>query len=285
MATKQRRAQTKWHKPWMDCPLPERDFVVQLIVWRFALWCAYRHKPVLFLGPTGCGKTELVQRIAEALRKRLYSVNMGATTDSRAALIGTTHFSDSATHFQESRFVKGLQDKAGLILLDEITRASLDAFNIIIPVLDRQAYISLDDDDPPRVVVRDPEVVVMATANVGLEYTGTRQMDRALLDRFLVIELDYPPADDEARLIASRTGVSLEMAGNLVSFARDCRSLWRDDELSSPVSTRMLLEAGEAIADGFDPVDVIEFTVLNFFNADEGAHSERTRVRQLLRRF
>jgi len=234
---------------------------------------------------TGCGKTELVAPLATATGRQVYAVNMGATTDPRATLIGTMQFREGATTFAAAHFLQGIQDPNRLILLDEITRADDDANNILFPLLDGQRTLALDEAHPPRLIEVHPQVVSFATANIGQEYTGTRALDRALHDRFCVVELDYPPMDAEVALVTTRSHLSGKEARKLVAFAHACRDLWRRDELSTPVSTRMLLEAAEAVRDGFTMLEALQYTVLPLFDASAGVGAERAKVRQILQRF
>jgi MoxR-like ATPase len=76
-------------------------------------------------------------------------------------------------------------------LLDELSRAHPEAWNILMTVLDEgQRYLSLDEDvDSPTIMVAS-NVSFIATANIGTEYTSTRVLDRALMDRFEIIEVD-----------------------------------------------------------------------------------------------
>jgi MoxR-like ATPase len=260
-------------------------FVVDPKTWAFCVRNVYRCKPTLLTGPTGCGKTELITHLAQATGRQVYAVNMGATTDPRAALIGTTHFRDGATTFAASRFLQGIQDPRGLVLLDEITRADDDANNILFPLLDGQRALSLDEAPPPRLIAVHPQVVFFATANIGQEYTGTRAFDRALHDRFCVVELDYPSMSAEASLLTARTHLPRKEVYKLVAFAHACRELWRRDELATPVSTRMLLEAAAAVHDGFSMLEALAYTVFPLFDASAGADADRAKVRQLLQRF
>jgi nitric oxide reductase NorQ protein len=210
---------------------------------------------------------------------------MGATTDPRAVLVGTTHFRDGQTTFYESRFIAGLRDPKGFVLLDEITRATDEANNILFPALDGQQYLSLDEAHPPSVVMKHPNMAFFATANIGAEYIGTRTLDRALKDRFCLVELDYPPQEEEEKILVAKTGIAKQLARSIVAFAHACRAQWRQDELSTPVSTRRLLDAAEAVQDGFSLYEALEYNVLTLFDATGGTDNERARVRQLLQRF
>ena len=70
--------------------------------------------------------------------------------------------------------------------LDELSRAGRDAFNILLPLLDGQGYLPLDEAEDAAVVHRAPGVSFLATANLGMEYTGTEPLDLALKDLSLI---------------------------------------------------------------------------------------------------
>ena len=119
--------------------------------------------------------------------------------DPRSTLIGNTHFNKSdGTDFSESTFVKAIQTENAVILLDELSRAHPDAWNILMTVLDPgQRYLRLDEADGSPTINVAKGVCFIATANIGNEYTSTRVMDKALLDRFIVIEMDMLEKQDE----------------------------------------------------------------------------------------
>jgi ParB/RepB/Spo0J family partition protein len=270
-------------RPWLRIPRPP-GFFVDETTWRIGLRNIVRGEPTLVCGPTGCGKTELVRLLTRATGRTLYTVNMGATTDARLALIGTIHYNGRRTVFHPSGLVNGIQDPRGLVLLDEISRCIADAGHILFPLLDHQRTLSIDEADPPVVIQPQPGVCFFATANVGAEYTGARALDRALLDRFTIITLDYPPEDDETDVLAKSAAIPRWTARNLVAFATRCRQAWRQDTLSTPVSTRDLLRAARLIADGFDVQIALNVAVVALFDDSGGASSERTAVRQLLQK-
>ena len=108
---------------------------------------------------------------------------MGSTQDPRATLIGNVHFEKSkGTYFSESLFVKAIQTPNAVILLDELSRAHPDAWNILMTVLDQgQRYLRLDEQDGQATINVAEGVTFVATANIGNEYTSTRVMDKALM--------------------------------------------------------------------------------------------------------
>ena len=129
----------------------------------------------MMTGPAGCGKTMAAKALVNALDRPDFYFNLGATQDPRATLVGNVHFEKkSGTYFSESLFVKALQTPNAVILLDELSRAHPDAWNILMTVLDQgQRYLRLDEQDGQATINVASGVTFIATANIGNEYTST----------------------------------------------------------------------------------------------------------------
>lgn len=269
-------------------PKPEENqFYVDNEVWEQILYSLSSGKNVLLTGPSGSGKSELAYIAAKALGSDLEAFNMGAMSEPRSSLIGNTHFDkEKGTWFDESRFAKTVQNEDGVVLLDEITRSDPGAFNILLPLMDRQGYLPLDESEDGQVIQRGESVAFIATANVGMEYTGTMAMDKALKDRFAVtIDMEFPPEANEVGILTGRCdGLRKVDAKRLVKIATRQRDLARDGEFIEQISTRMLLEAGEQIAAGVDFRTACKFCIENQFSADGGDASDRTKIRQIIQK-
>jgi midasin (ATPase involved in ribosome maturation) len=103
--------------------------------------------------------------------------------------------------FVKSRFSEMIQ-KPGIILLDELSRASATANNLLFPCLDFRRELPMEycfEDAAPIKV--HPECVFFATANLGGQYTGTHKLDRALMDRFMLVEIDPLTSEDVTKAI------------------------------------------------------------------------------------
>ena len=142
----------------------------------------YRGKSILITGPSGCGKSSLGKILAGITNKPFYAFNFGDTMNPSAKLLGDTKFDkDRGTWFKPSRFVSALKDKRGaFIMLDEVTRDRTgDLGNILMPVLDGQKYLALDESDTADTVSIDKGAFFFATANIGREYLGaSHDLDR-----------------------------------------------------------------------------------------------------------
>ena len=190
--------------------------------WKFLIRSAVRSKNIMMTGAAGSGKTMAAKKVVEALDRPDFYFNLGATQDPRSTLIGNTHFKkDEGTSFSQSAFVKAIQTKDAVILLDELSRAHPEAWNILMTVLDYgQRYLRLDEQENAPTIPVAEGVTFIATANIGNEYTATRAMDRALVDRFTIIEMDTLNKDQESELLKDlHPGITKEQANTIAEIA------------------------------------------------------------------
>ena len=102
--------------------LRPKTLVMPDLKWKYLIRSAMRGKNIMMTGAAGCGKTMAAKKLVEALDRPHFYFNLGATQDPRGTLIGNTHFKkDEGTTFSESLFVKAIQTKDSIILLDEIS--------------------------------------------------------------------------------------------------------------------------------------------------------------------
>lgn len=270
--------------------IPSELFISDL-KWKYLVRSVIRGLNIMMVGPSGAGKTKTANCVAEALQRPYFYFSLGSTQDPRASLIGNTHFkADSGTFFSESRFISAIQTENAIILLDEISRAHPEAWNILMPVLDpNQRYLSLDEKDGSPIVRVAKGVSFIATANIGNEYTSTRRMDRALRDRFTsTIEMDLLSPADEATLLMSRIPGLTQSRATIVADIAD--TIRKDISSESPrltttISTRSTLEVAQLLADGFTLAEAGEVAIYPHFDAAGGNESERTFVKQIVQKY
>ena len=270
--------------------LKPKGLIMNEIKWKYLIRSAARGKNIMMTGPAGCGKTMAAKSLVDALDRPNFYFNLGATQDPRATLIGNVHFNkDKGTYFSESLFVKAITTENAVILLDELSRAHPDAWNILMTVLDEgQRYLRLDEAEGQSTINVAKGVTFVATANVGNEYTSTRVMDRALVDRFTNIEMDVLTDVEEANLLTMLyPNVKEDLINNVAELAWVTRVEAGADEgkLSNHISTRATVEIAGLIYDGFTLNEAAEVAILPRFDAAGGLESERTFVKQLLQKY
>jgi MoxR-like ATPase len=255
--------------------------------WRFAVRAVTQNHNLLIRGEAGSGKTMLAHSLRDATRRPFFAFNCGAMTDARSSLIGTTHFSkDRGTFVVPALFAQAIQTPNALILLDEVSRAPHDAPNILMTVLDkRQRYLRMDEHvETPTIHVAEG-VSFLGTANVGIQYTGTRTMDRSFLDRWTILMMDVLTEEQEYELLRELYPDSVNPADarRVAQLAAATRTELRSNnpKLDVAISTRMTVEMGALLRDGFSFMETLEVCVLPFYSAQGGAESPQAYVKKM----
>ena len=258
--------------------------------WKYLIRSAVRGKNIMMTGPAGCGKTMAAKALVNSLDRPDYYFNLGATQDPRGTLIGNTHFEkNKGTYFSESLFVQAIQTPNAVILLDELSRAHPDAWNILMTVLDYgQRYLRLDEADNQATIKVADGVTFVATANIGNEYTSTRVMDKALMDRFTIVEMDVLNEEDENSLLNYMfPNVDSTLLSNVAKIATLTRTESNSEtaRINSGISTRTTVELAGLLFDGFTLEEAAEVSIYPQYDSTGGVDSERTFVKQIVQKF
>ena len=270
--------------------LKPKGLVMKELKWKYLIRSAVRGKNIMMTGQAGCGKTMAAKSLVNALDRPDFYFNLGATQDPRASLIGNVHFDKGkGTYFSESLFVKAIQTENAVILLDELTRAHPDAWNILMTVLDQgQRYLRLDESDGQQTIKVADGVTFIATANIGNEYTATRQLDKALMDRFTIIEMDILTDEEEFGLLKYMFPTveesELKNISDITHLTR-VEAATDNPRITSGVSTRTSVEIAGLLFDGFSLMEAADITIYPQYDATGGVDSERTFVKQIVQKF
>ncbi len=123
---------------------------------------------LLFVGPTGVGKTEIARKLADELGVKLIRFDMSEYEEKYAvskligASAGYVGYENGGLLTEAVR-----RNPSAVLLLDEIEKAHEDIFNILLQVMD---YATLTDNQGRKADFRN--VIIIMTSNIGADKVG-----------------------------------------------------------------------------------------------------------------
>jgi len=233
----------------------------------------------LIVGPTGCGKSSLVEELASIVRAPTRRMNLHG--DVRAAhFVGEKIVDvDPATGQSVVTWRDGLFTQAWRrghwIILDELDFGPPPILSVLQAALENGGRLVLAENGG-EVIPKHPRSRVIATANTlgrgdesGL-YAGTNILNDAFLDRFgTVIEADYPDAETEKKIIVAKSGVDPAAAEMMVKVAAKVREEVKQDRAFCTLSTRRLIEWARKTVRFRDWNKAAKISVLNKLAPDD----------------
>ena len=145
---------------------------------------------LLLTGPKATGKNILAENLAYIFNRPSYNVSFHVNTNS-GDLIGTDTFEDNEVKLRKGSIYR-CAEYGGFGILDEINMAKNDAVSVLHATLDYRRSIDVPGYDK---IDLHPAARFIGTMNYG--YAGTKELDEALVSRFLVIDM---PAQTEETL-------------------------------------------------------------------------------------
>jgi len=212
--------------------------------------------PVLLKGPTGCGKTRFVEYMAYQLYRQSsdgskppQSVAMPLVTVachedlSATDLVGRYLLSGEETVWIDGPLTRAVRSGA-ICYLDEVVEARKDTTVLIHALTDHRRILPIEK----RGVILDAHEHFLLVLSYNPGYQSVlKDLKPSTRQRFVSLEFDYPPQDQEARIIAHESGIDAETAADLAALGAKVRHL-RQHGFEEGVSTRLLVYAGQLIA-------------------------------------
>ncbi len=236
---------------------------------------AYAQKiPVIFKGPTGCGKTRFVEYMSYRLGQPLTRVQQqpsdGASDNGNAGaddhdllplvtiachedltasdLVGRYLLEGDQTVWIDGPLTRAVK-AGGICYLDEIVEARKDTTVLIHPLTDHRRILPVEKRG--ELLEAADGFLLILSYNPGYQ-SALKDLKHSTRQRFISIEFDYPPRDIEAEIIAHESGADEDTALQLAKLGEKIRNL-KEHGLAEGASTRLLIYAGQMIAQGITP--------------------------------
>lgn len=213
---------------------------------------------LLLSGAKATGKNILAENLAWIFHRPVYNISFNVNTDS-SSLIGTDTFRDNEVQLRKGSVYR-CAEEGGFGILDEINMAKNDAASVLHATLDHRRIIDVPGYEK---IDLHPAVRFIGTMNYG--YAGTKELNEALVSRFLVIDMlmlteetlcriirhDYPDIREEA--LQAFSGLFL-----------DLQTKAQNSEISTKsMDLRGLLAALGAVRIGLRPWQAVQMGITN----------------------
>jgi nitric oxide reductase NorQ protein len=217
---------------------------------------AYENKlPIMIKGPTGCGKSRFVEYMAYKLNKPLITVSCNEDITA-SDLIGRFLLDSNGTKWVDGPL--SIAARYGAICyLDEIVEARQDTMVVIHSLTDHRREIMLDKKGELITAHEDFQLII--SYNPGYQ-SLMKDLKQSTKQRFTALNFEYASSEIEAEIIVKQTGVSKEIALNLVKLAQSTRNLVGHG-LDEGASTRLIGYAGMLISSGVEAKEACKMAI------------------------
>lgn len=215
-----------------------------------------RRMPVMLKGPTGCGKSRFVEYMAWKLGKPLITV--ACNEDMTASdLVGRFLLDKDGTKWQDGPLTTAARIGA-ICYLDEVVEARQDTTVVIHPLTDHRRNLPLDKKG--ELLQAHPDFQLVISYNPGYQ-SLMKDLKQSTKQRFGAMSFDYPDTELEIEIVMTETGIDKVIADKLVQIAQRSRNL-KGHGLDEGISTRLLVYAGQMIAEGIEPLAACQMTLV-----------------------
>jgi len=218
---------------------------------------------VLLKGPTGCGKTRLVEYMAEQLDVPLYTVSCHEDITS-ADLIGKHVLVGGETVWIDGPLTRAVRE-GGICYLDEIVEARQDATVAIHSLTDHRRQLFIERLGGVKLAAPDSFCLVVSY-NPGYQ-SVLKDLKTSTRQRMVSITLTYPTAEVERQIVSIEGNVPPGIADAIVRLGQALRQV-DDAGLREVPSTRLLVDAAKLIGGGLKPKDAVRAAIIDTLTDD-----------------
>ncbi len=199
---------------------------------------------IMLKGPTGCGKTRFVESMAHDLGRPLITVacHDDLTT---ADLVGRFLLQGGETIWVDGPLTRAVREGA-ICYLDEIVEARQDTTVVLHPLADHRRQLPIERLGITLDAAQGFSLVV--SYNPGYQ-SVLKDLKDSTRQRMVAIELDFPPADVEEKILIHESSIDEVSAAQLVRLGGAIRRL-ETSGLREVASTRVLVAAARLVTAG-----------------------------------
>ncbi len=221
-----------------------------------------RRDPTLLPGPTGCGKTTLIEWLVSHLSLPRHEVIIGSREMLPADLVGRWHLGASGSDWRDNALTRAVVE-GRILYFDEIGEVGEDVQKVLYPLLDHRRELIINSKEGIKIKAH-PNFWFVGS------YNPPARLPAHFRQRCRFLPITYLPADEEQALLTARVGIKAEDSEFLVRLAEITRTRLQGT-VSEGASTRLLLAAAEDLKAGLGREEVARDSVLLPLTDDDQA--------------
>ncbi len=241
-------------------------------------------KNILIEGEVGVGKTKLAQAVSSYYDSEFYRIDCSEETLTHN-IVG---FWDPplviAKGYVEESYSFGpltlAMQKGGCLFINEINRMPESTQNSLLTALDERIL-----DIPKLKTIKAKEnFFVIATQNPSA-HVGVTVLGEAIVDRFVWINLDYQPAEEEIKIIEQETGLSNEnvdhiaqISQKIIQLTRDATSIRRGSSIRGGIDLSALMVQYDNVKSSKNWVEAAIMSLYNKIELEDGVSKTKTEI-------
>lgn len=194
--------------------------------WEKAIAATLSGDNILLSGPKATGKNVLAENLAYLFKRPLWTVSLNIASDP-SSLIGSDTFKNNEVTLKKGPVYEAAEE-GGFAVFDEINMAKNEALSVVHSTLDYRRVLDISGYD--RLMLNDATRFI-ATMNYG--YIGTRDLNEALVSRFLVIDMPTIAEEDLAKLFKENTRLNKDAIKIFTRLFLDLQDKSLNSEISS----------------------------------------------------
>jgi nitric oxide reductase NorQ protein len=227
--------------------------------------CGTLPAKVMIIGASGYGKTSLPKAFAKQHGMKYVRFNVALVRDPEE-FFGWRTVDGGDVKFMPSEFTTAIKEGNAVVVLDELNRATPEMANALFPILDDEARTVVFGEE----IQVGPNVIIVATINVGFQFVGTFSIDQALLNRMdITLRVAPLPKNVEREILVRRTGIDSDKASTIVEVCNRLRTLTNDGKIVVDASTRTSIRVARFVAQGASFQDAFAWAIVNGSDIEE----------------
>ena len=213
---------------------------------------------LLLTGGKATGKNILAENLAWMFGRPSYNISFNVNTDS-SSLIGTDTFRNNEVQLRKGSVYR-CAEEGGFGIFDEINMAKNDAASVLHATLDYRRMIDVPGYE--RIELH-PATRFIGTMNYG--YAGTRELNEALVSRFLVIDMPELSEENLRKIIRhDYPGIKEAAEDAFCGLFLDLQTKAQNSEISTKaLDLRGLLGSLGAVEIGLPPYQAVQMGITN----------------------